>query len=269
MNCPSFFEIFFKLTLLLYIMSSSTPIAPSRPFHSKECKNFRFIAFWSKKITEFVDQIEKTGTNARVTHHDLLVNFVNEEYLKGSGVLDHKKRVKGSKHDDLSLSSKVIEFKFRSNALTSLSGILRNARDIFTRNDFLYFAYFRRRIKKGKPKIIKARGCIYYLIIIIFPKEVDQLNLKVLLKETRKEEMEFTKEIAQKSGLDMDDEELYAVGNMINEIKLERKLEEKDKAIKEKDKAIKEKDKAIKEKDKAIKEKDKIIQRLKKQLNGK
>jgi hypothetical protein len=60
--------------------------------------------------------------------------------------------------------------------------------------------------------------------------------------------MEFTKEVAQKSGIDMDDEELYAVGNMIKEIKLERKLEEKDKIIEEK---------------------DKIIKRLKKQLNGK
>ncbi len=60
--------------------------------------------------------------------------------------------------------------------------------------------------------------------------------------------MEFTKEVAQKSGIDMDDEELYAVGNMIKEIKLERKLEEKDNIIEEK---------------------DKIIKRLKKQLNGK
>ncbi|KKM07909.1 hypothetical protein LCGC14_1729180, partial [marine sediment metagenome] len=41
---------------------------------------------------------------------------------------------------------------------------------------------------------------------------------------------------------------LYAVGNMIKEIKLERKLEEKDNIIEEK---------------------DKIIKRLKKQLNGK
>ncbi|KKL24760.1 hypothetical protein LCGC14_2412090 [marine sediment metagenome] len=229
-------------------MSSSKPVAPSRPFHSKECKNFRFIAFWSKKITNFVDHIEKTGTNARVTHHDLLVNFVNEEYLDGAGELDHEKRVKGSKHDDLSLPSKVIEFKFRSSALTSLPGVLRNAKDIFTRNNFLYFAYFRRRIKKDQTKIIKTRGCIYYLIIIIFPKEIEQLNLKALLKEIRKEEMEFTKEVAQKSGIDMDDEELYAVGNMIKEIKLERKLEEKDKIIEEK---------------------DKIIKRMKKQLNGK
>ncbi len=91
-------------------MSSSKPVAPSCPFHSKECKNFRFIAFWSKKITDFVYQIEKTGTNARVTHHDLLVNFVNKEYLDGTGELDHRKRVKGSKHDDLSLHSKVLEF---------------------------------------------------------------------------------------------------------------------------------------------------------------
>jgi len=60
--------------------------------------------------------------------------------------------------------------------------------------------------------------------------------------------MEFTKEVAQKSGIDMDDEELYAVGNMIKEIKLERKLEEKDNIIEKK---------------------DKIIKRLKKQLNGK
>ncbi|KKK94196.1 hypothetical protein LCGC14_2685270, partial [marine sediment metagenome] len=54
---------------------------------------------------------------------------------------------------------------------------------------------------------------------------------------------------------DMDDEELYAVGNMIKEIKLERKLEEKDNIIEKKDNIIE--------------EKDKIIKRLKKQLNGK
>ena len=43
--------------------------------------------------------------------------------------------------------------------------------------------------------------------------------------------MDFTKEVAEKSGIDMDDDELYAVGNMIKEIQLERKLEEKDKII--------------------------------------
>ena len=78
--------------------------------------------------------------------------------------------------------------------------------------------------------------------------------------------MEFTKEVAQKSGIDMDDEELYAVGNMINEIKLERKLEEKDKILKEKDKILEEKDKILEENKKALEEKDNIIKRLKEQI---
>jgi len=143
-------------------------------------------------------------------------------------------------------------------------------------NDLIYFAYFRKRLKKNRRKILKTQGCIYYLIIIIFPKHVERLNLKALLKEVRKEEMDFTKEVAKESGIDMDDEELYAVGNMINEIKLERELEEKDKtleekdkALEERDKALKEKDKALKEKDKALEEKDKIIKQLKEQIKSK
>jgi len=190
-----------------------------------------------------------------VTHHDLLVKFVNKEYLSGAGEIDHKKREKDSKHNDLTTSSDVIEFKFLSNALESLPGVLRSAEEIFKRNDLIHFAYFRRRLKKDKTKIIKTRGCIYYLIIIIFPKDVERLNLKALLKEVRKEEMDFTKEVAKESGIDMDDEELYAVGNMINEIKLERELEEKDKALKEKDKALEEKDKIIKQLKEQIKSK--------------
>lgn len=51
--------------------------------------------------------------------------------------------------------------------------------------------------------------------------------------------MEFTKEIARKSDVDLDDEELYSVGNMINEIKLEEELAEKNKALEERDKIIK------------------------------
>ena len=177
---------------------------------------------------------------------------MNEDYFNGVGELGYEKRVKGSKHDDLKLPSKVIKFKIRSGALTSLPGVLRDAKEIFRRNDFLYFGYLRQRIKKDKSKIIKIRGCIYYLI---FLKEIEYLNLRDLLKEVRKEEMEFTKEIAKKSGIEMDDEELYAVGNMIKEIQLERKVEEKDRIIEEKDRIIE--------------EKDKIIKRLKEQLERK
>ena len=60
----------------------------------------------------------------------------------------------------------------------------------------------------------------------------------------------------------MEEEELYAVGNMIKVRKLERELEENKKIIKEKDKIIKENKKAIEEKDNEIK-------RLKSQLKTK
>ena len=43
----------------------------------------------------------------------------------------------------------------------------------------------------------------------------------------------------------MDDEELYAVGNMIKEIQLENVIEAKDKEIEAKDKELEAKDKEI------------------------
>jgi len=250
-------------------MSHFLPTGNSRPFHEKECKHFGFIAFWSEKVTRFVDEIKSTPSNAPATYHDLLVTFINREYLYSAGKLNHKKREKSSKHDDLTLPSEVIEFKFRSDALRSLAGVLRIRKDIFTRNDYLYFSYFRKWGKKPKTKVIKTRSCIYYLYIIIFKRDIIDLDSKTLLNEVIKEEMEFTKEIAKKSDVDLDDEELYSVGNMIKEIKLEDELAEKEKVIEEKDKAIEEKDKTIEEKDKTIEEKDKIIKRLKEQLKGK
>ncbi len=51
--------------------------------------------------------------------------------------------------------------------------------------------------------------------------------------------MGFTKEVALKSDVDLDEEELYAVGNMIKIQELKRELEEKDKKLEEKDMEIK------------------------------
>jgi hypothetical protein len=257
-------------------MSNSRSTDNSRPFHEKELKYFGFIAFWSKRVTHIIDELKHIPSNAPTTYHDLLITFINEEYLDGEGKLNHKKREKGSKHDDLTLPSKIIEFKFRSDALRSLAGVLRTRKDIFTRNDYLYFSYFRKWRKKFKTKVIKTRGCIYYLYTIVFNSRIVDLDSKLLLKEVIKEEMEFTKEVAKKSDVDLDDEELYSIGNTINEIKLEealeekdKALEEKDKALEEKDKALEEKDKALEEKDKALEEKDKIIKHLQEQLNKK
>jgi hypothetical protein len=250
-------------------MSPSLLTDNSHPFYEKKCKHFRFIAFWSEKVTRFVDEIKNTPSNAPATHHDLLVSFINTENLSRSGELNHKKREKGSKHDDLTLPSEVIEFKFRSDALRSLAGVLRIRKDIFTRNTYLYFSYFRKWGKKSKTKVIKSRNCIYYLSTIIFKREIIDLDSKTLLKEVIKEEREFTKEIAKKSDVNLDDEELYAVGNMIKEIKLEEELAEKDKALEEKDKVIQGKDKALEEKDKVIQGKDKALEEKDKSLQGK
>ena len=250
-------------------MNSSNPGINSRPFHSKKCNNFEFITFWSKKVNEFVQKINDTKSHAHATHHDLLVKFVNNEYLGGTGELNHKKRVKGSKHDDLTTSSDVIEFKFHSDRLESLPLVLKNCETIFKRNDYIYFSYFLERGYKDKTKIIKDQICLYYLIVVIFSRENEPLNLKELLNDVRKEEMEFTKQVAQKSEIDLDEEEFYAVGNMIKIRELERELEEKDKKLEEKDKKLEEKDKKLEAKDKKLKEKDKDIEQLKAQLKTK
>lgn len=55
------------------------------------------------------------------------------------------------------------------------------------------------------------------------------------------------KKVAERCGLNMDDDEYYAIYNIIKEIKLERRLEERDAIIKEKDDIIKEKDDLIKQ----------------------
>ncbi len=40
-------------------MSNYESASDSRLFHSKECKNFKFISFWSKKITDLVFKLKK------------------------------------------------------------------------------------------------------------------------------------------------------------------------------------------------------------------
>ena len=247
-------------------MSSSKKLTKNAAFHSKKCTHFKFISFWSKKIMYYVSEFRKIDLNAPVRYHDQFVNFINKEYFTGTGKGNHRQRVKGSKHDDLTLPSKVIEFKLRSNALESLPGILRGSKEIFKRNNFIYFGYFRKRRWKDESKDIKIQGCIYYLLILIFSKNIEGLNLRELLKEVRKEEMIFTKELAKKSGLDMDDEELYAIGNMRREMMLEDKLEEKDKVLEENKTLLEENKKALEEKDKVLEEKDMIIKQLKEQL---
>ena len=58
---------------------------------------------------------------------------------------------------------------------------------------------------------------------------------------------DFTKKVAEESGIDSEKEELLGVDNMFKTIDLERRLEEKESEVKEKDKQLKEKEKEIKQ----------------------
>lgn len=83
--------------------------------------------------------------------------------------------------------------------------------------------------------------------------------MKELLDEIKKDSKEFHDQLAEESGIDLDEEELFGVDNMIKAADLERELEEKEK------KYIK----IIEDKDKTIEKKEKEIKKLKEQLKKK
>ncbi len=145
---------------------------------------------------------------------------------------------------------------------------------IFAFSDYLYFVYFLRRVWKEKNEILKAHDCIYYLVIISIPKTTVKIPINELVTTIKMGAEDFTKKVAEESGIDSVKEELLGVDNMFKTVDLERMLEEKQDLIKEKESVIKEKESLIKEKDKrlkekedVIKEKEKEIKQLKKQLD--
>ncbi|MCK4238921.1 MAG: hypothetical protein KAX33_07360 [Candidatus Lokiarchaeota archaeon] len=63
--------------------------------------------------------------------------------------------------------------------------------------------------------------------------------MKELLDEVKKDSEEFHRQLAEESGIDLEEEELFGVENMIKVADLERELKEKEKIIEEKEKEIK------------------------------
>ncbi|MHA1293847.1 MAG: hypothetical protein ACTSQJ_14415, partial [Promethearchaeota archaeon] len=74
--------------------------------------------------------------------------------------------------------------------------------------------------------------------IIKMSKKTLQIPINELIGEIRMGTKEFTKKLAQKSGLDDEKEELLGVDNIIKAVDLERQLKVKDQIIQEKDKEI-------------------------------
>ena len=133
---------------------------------------------------------------------------------------------------------------------------------------------------KEEGKVLKDKACIYYLVIIKLLKKTRAIPINDLIGEIKMGTKEFTEELAEKSGIDGEKEELLGVENIIKVVDLERKLsvmevdleDEKklhEEIVKQKDKQLNQKDKQLNQKDKKIEEKDKEIKLLKKELERK
>ena len=118
---------------------------------------------------------------------------------------------------------------------------------IFAFSDYLYFAYFLRRVWKERNEILKARDCIYYLVIISIPKKTEKIPINELVTTIKMGAEDFTKKVAEESGIDSESEELLGVDNIFKAVDLERRLEAKETIIKEKEQQLKEKEKEIKQ----------------------
>jgi len=124
---------------------------------------------------------------------------------------------------------------------------LNKREKIFAFSDYLYFTYFLRRVWKEMNEILKAHDCIYYLIIIGIPKITEKIPINELETVIKMGAEDFTKKVAEESGIDSEREELLGVDNIFKAVDLERRLEEKGKQLKEKEDVIKEKEKEIKQ----------------------
>ena len=234
-------------------------------FHDYD--DISFHAFWSRDTSKVIDELLNKKSKSYATHHEIFLRFINDKLFRGQGVLNKEFRRKGKTYPDLLIPSKteekqyeIIELRTHTSELKYLRRELNKREKIFAFSDYLYFAYFLRRAWKEKNKILKAHDCIYYLVIISLPKKTEKIPINELEAVIKMGAEDFTKKVAEESGIDSEREELLGVDNIFKTVDLERRLEEKEDLIKEKDKQLKENVKQLKEKEKEIKQ-------LKKQLD--
>lgn len=239
----------------------------------KDYFNFQIHAFWSKDISALIAKITSQHGKSYATQHDLVLNFINDTLFEGKGELNKEFREKGKSYPDLKIPLRdtkegfeIVELKVRTSQLKYLRGELNKREKVFSTSDHFYFSYILQIGSKGEGKIIKDRACIYYLVIIKISKQTKTIPINDLVDAIKMGTDNFTKELAEKSGLDEEKEELLGVENMIKVVDLERKVSMLESTLDEKDKIL------IEERiqhEEAVKEKDKEIQRLKNQLKEK
>lgn len=235
----------------------------------KDFDNVQIHAFWSNKITTLVQKMTTLPAKSYAGQHDLVLHFINETLFKGMGKFNKEFRVKGRKYFDLKVPVKestkefeVVELMLRTSQLKYLKNELNKREEVFSTSDHLYFSYLLQAVSKEEGKIILERKCIYYVVIINISKQTLLIPINKLVEEIKMGTKHFTKELAKKSGIDEEKEELLGVENIIKVVDLERKLSAKEAELKDKDKIIE-------EKEKQLNEKDKEIARLKAQLKKK
>ncbi len=122
---------------------------------------------------------------------------------------------------------------------------------------------------KDPSKIIKDRVCIYYLVVIKISKRSLSIPIHELVEAIRMGTKDFTKEVAEKTGLDEEKEELLGVDNMIKVVDLERKVSVFQADLNKKEKQLAEERRLRKEEKKLREEKEKEIEHLKARLKKK
>ena len=231
--------------------------------------NFQIYGFWSKEVSTLVDKINSYHGKSYATQHDMVLKFVNDAIFQGKGEFNKEFRKKGKTYPDLKISGKkiekgieIVELRVRTNQLKYLRHELKKREKIFSTSDWLYFTYFLQVRLKKEGKGLIDRTCIYYVVIIILSRKSLLIPIDKLAAEIQMGTRDFTKKLAEKSGIDWEKEELLGVENMIKVADLERKV----RVLKGE---LKENKKIIEDKDKKLEEKDNEIERLKAQLKDK
>jgi len=128
-------------------------------------QNCEFKAFWSKEINNLVKDLKVLYAKSYTSQHDTTLQFVNKRLFEGKGEIIEGHHKKGESYSDLKVPIKrskksiIIEYKLCTSQLKYLRRELTNAKDIFFRNDYLYFSFFLQRVWKDKTKILKVHDC--------------------------------------------------------------------------------------------------------------
>ncbi|MBD3255351.1 MAG: hypothetical protein GF383_09675 [Candidatus Lokiarchaeota archaeon] len=241
----------------------------------KNYEYFKIHAFWSNDITLMVRELKDQYAKGYATQHDIILRFLNDALFRGEGQFSREFRKRNKKYPDLSIPKEetkgfeVLELRTHTNKLKYLRRELRKRKETFSVSDHLYFSYFLKVGSKQKGKIIKDRACIYYLVVIKISKQTLSETIDELVEAIRMGTKDFTKELAKKSQLDEEKEELLGVENIVKVDVLERELSLKIAELDEKDKQLDEKDKQLDEKDKQLDEKDKQLLKERKMREAK